>query len=267
MKRVTLKELGSNLPIPVEGKKNLSFSFKSWGLDEEKEIGEIKRKSQYMGPFISKVLSYMMDTCCGEDFKTMDDDARQFFLAQMPMMNVLYLWIYLRYDQLDEMLRLDVGCPGCGRMNKNFTASLSGLDIDVPEKDDKPIGEYKLRKKFKITDKDADEVQSLKFVRTPWFAMDTADDEVTTNQGLIMELMFAKSIVGTDAEEGFIDIEAINKKLRKRDIEFLSNAIQKHNAGPSLAIEGKCHYCPTKFFRQLDWSYDTFFGSSSLPTD
>jgi hypothetical protein len=267
MKKIILKELGSNLPIPVEGKKDLSFSFKSWGLDEEKEIGELKRKSQYMGPFITKVLSYMLENCCGENFPKMEEGTREYFLAKLPMMNVLYLWIYLRYDQLDEMLRLDIGCPGCGRMNNNFIASLSGLDVDVPEKNDDPIGQYKLRKPFKLTDKDADTVKFLKFSRTPWFAMDTADDEVTTNQGKIMELMFKKSIVGTDGEEGFIDIESINKKLRKKDFEFLSTAIQKHNAGPTLAIEGKCYYCPTKFYRQLDWSYDHFFGSSSLPID
>jgi len=159
-----------------------------------------------------------------------------------------------------------VGCPGCGRMNNNFTASLGGLDIDVPDDDDDLISKYDLKKPFKIADEDADNVKFIKFTRTPWFAMDTADDEVTTNQGKIMELMFTKSIVGTDAEEGFIDVEVINKKIRKRDFEFLSNSIQKHNAGPSLSIEGKCHYCPTKFFRQLDWSYDVFFGSSSLPT-
>jgi hypothetical protein len=267
MKTISLKELGQNLPVPVDGKKNLSFSFKSWGLDEEKEIGEMKRKSQYMGPFISKVLSHMIEDLCGEKFSKMDENARELLLSKMPMMNVLYLWIYLRYDQLDEMIRLDVGCPGCGRMNKNFVASLSGLDVDVPEKADDPIAQYKLKKPFKLTDKDAELTKVLKFSRTPWFAMDTADDEVTTNQGMIMELMFSKSIVGTDGEEGFIDLESINKKIRKRDFEFLSNAIQKHNAGPSLAIEGKCHYCPTKFYRQLDWNYDTFFGSSSLPID
>ena len=150
-------------------------------------------------------------------------------------------------------------------MNKNFVANLGGLDVDVPEKKDSLIGEYKLRKPFKITDKDAEDVKLLKFCRTPWSAMDTADDEVTTNQGMIMELMFSKSITGTDGEEGYIDIEVINKKIRKRDFEFLSNEMQKHNAGPTLAIEGKCKYCPTKFFRQLDWNYDSFFGSSSLP--
>lgn len=263
MKKITLNELGTHLPIPMEGKKTNEFSFKTWGLTEEKEIGEIKRKTQYMGPFINEVLSLMLDSCCGEDFSKMELPQRKLLLHQMPMMNVLYMWIYLRYDQLDEMIRLDVGCPGCGRMNKNFVANLGGLDVECPEDEDKRIADYKLRKSFKI---ELEEIEILKISRTPWGAMDNADDETTTNQGKLMELMFRNSIVGTNDEEGYVDFDKISNGLRKRDIEFLSNDIQKHNAGPSLAVEGKCEFCPTKFYRQIDWSYDSFFGSSSLPT-
>lgn len=271
MRKTTLEKLGPNLPIPLPPTKDqkftTDFSFKSWGLSEDKTIGEIKRKAQYMGPFINKVLGLMLHKCGGVDFAASDDSKKEYMLNQMPMMNVLYMWIYLRYDQLDEMIRLDVGCPGCGRMNKNFTASLAGLDVDVVEKDDKEIAEYVLKKTFTLDKKDSEVVKNLKIRRTPWEAMDRADDETTTNQGKITELIFHKSIVGCNDETGYVDFEKVAKKIRKRDIERLSIEIQDHNAGPSLAIEGKCAFCPVTFFRQLDWSYDTFFGNSSLPAN
>lgn len=267
MKKITLKELGNNIPIPLPDSKDTTFDFLSWGLKEEKEIGELKRKSQFMGPFINEVLAKMIVRCAGVDFASMNHQQRILFLYKMPMMDILYMWIYLRYDQLDEMIRLNVGCPGCGRMNDNFEANLEGLDVECVEDGDNPLADYKLRKPFKLEEEDADNIKVLKVKRTPWGAMDKADDEVTTNQGLIMDLMFRHSIVGWDDEEGYLDFDKLTNGLRKRDFERLSTVIQKHNAGPTLALEGKCNFCPTKFYRQLDWSYDNFFGSSSLPID
>lgn len=265
MKTITLQELGNKLPIPLEGKEDLSFTFKSWGLTEEKQIGEIKRKIQYMGPLINEVLALMLVKCAGEEVQKMDEYQRIAFLSDMPMMNILYMWIYLRYDQLDDQIKLNVACPGCTRMNADIVASLNGLDIEVIGKEDESIAKYELKKPFKLEETDADEIKVLKLKRTPWSCMDTANDEVTTNQGMIMDLMFRHSIVGWDDEEGYADYDLLNTKLRKRDIEKLSSKIQEHNAGPKMAVEAKCKYCPTKFYRQLDWSYDHFFGSSSLP--
>lgn len=265
MKKMTLKELGNKLPIPLEGKDDLSFTFKSWGLAEEKQIGEIKRKIQYMGPLINEVLALMLVKCAGQDIQKMESYQQIAFLSDMPMMNVLYMWIYLRYDQLDDEIRLNVTCPACNRLNKEIVASLDGLDIDTIETDDEAIAKYSLKKPFKLEESDADPIKVLKLKRTPWSCMDTANDEVTTNQGMIMDLMFRHSIIGWDDEEGYADYDLLNNKIRKRDIERLSRKIQDHNAGPTLALEGKCKFCPSTFYRQLDWSYDHFFGSSSLP--
>lgn len=262
MKKVTLKELGPCLPIPVPGLQNQFFKFKNWGLAEEKKIGEIKRKSNHMGPFVNEVLSMMLEECGGIDFTKKETHEKKYEIHKMPMMNILYLWIYLRYDQLDEEIRMNVGCPGCGRVNQNFVANLQGLDIEVPEQDDANTIEYKLRKSFEV---DGKLISSFKINRTTWGCMDSADDETTTNQGKIMEIMFKNSICGVNDETGYMDVDKILQNVKKIDIEHLSNAIQKHNAGPTLSVEGKCSFCPTTFFKTIDWSYDSFFGSSSLP--
>ena len=267
MKRTTLGELGNHLPIPLEGNKDTSFTFKSWGLKEEKEINEIKRRTQYTGPFIAEVLVKMLERCAGEDFTKMEPHTAIYEIYKMPFMDVIYLWIYLRYDQLDPHLRLNITCPRCNRMNENIIASMDGLDVDVIEEGDSPHGEYELKKQFKLEEDDADVIKVIKLKRTPWACMEKTDDEVTTNQGMIMDVMFRHSIIGWDEEEGYADFDKFNAKLRKIDFERLSNSIEVHNAGPTLAIEGKCKFCPSKFHQAMNWSYDSFFGSSSLPME
>jgi len=283
MKETTLGEWGNKLPIGIKGKSRRDFTFKSWGLDEEKEISEMKRKSTTMGPFVNQLLSYMIKDFCGESFENKDINEKLITFNQLILSDVLYMYLYLRYDQLDELVRMDVTCNNCGKINKDFTANMEGLDVDVldvetvkivnPVKTDSPKQpeapdnfSYKLRKPFKLGD-DKIEVSTIKLKRTPWDAMERASDEVTTNQGMLTELIFQNSIVGINDEIGYVDMDKLLKGFRKTDFERMSNAINKYNGGPTLRISDKCRYCSIHFYKQLDWGYDSFFGSSSLPQD
>lgn len=264
MQRVTLKELSNNLPIGLKGREKKNFSFKSWGLNEEKHISEMKRKAGNMGSFVNNVLCYMVQDLAGENFAAKTNDEKMLTINQMKMMDILYVYIYLRYDQLDEHVRMDIGCPTCGKLNKDFVADLSGLDVDLPEATDLDTCEYHLKAPVKFGDLD---IEMIKIARTPWDAMERANDEVTTNSGKLMELIFKHSIIGVNDVTGHIDVDKLMQNFKKRDLERLSLIITKHNAGPSLNVSDKCKYCRSIFFKQLDWSYDNFFGSSSLPRD
>ena len=270
MKKTTLSELGLNLPIGAKKYKAKSFAFKSWGMDEEKKIGELKRKHK-TGQFLSEVLALMLDHCCGESFESLEHPRKLLMINQLPLMDVLYLWVYLRYDQVDEYIRMDVGCPFCSRMNKDFIANLGGLDVDCLEHVGEEITEedeftfYKVRKPFEIDE--GEKVEQIKIARTPWDAMEKATDEIFANQGMLTEMIFKKSIIGINDEHGYVDIDKLNRGIRKRDIESLSNKITDFNGGPSLVVSGKCTFCANTFQRQLDWSYDLFFGSGSIPKD
>lgn len=272
MKETLMKDLGSVLPIGNPKMKSKDFSFKFWGLNEEKEIAEIKKKITSHGDFVNKVLVKMLNSFGGETFdgeNKEQSDMLRLKLNQLPLMDVLYMYIYLRYDQLDENIRMNVGCSSCGRVNKDFVANMENLDIDViewgPEGDDEVI-EYVLKKPFTLGN---EEIKLLKIRRTPWDAMERATDEITVNAGKMMELVFDHSICGVNDEEGpgAVNMHELLKKLHKRDFERLSGKIHKHNAGPNLVISDKCKYCGSEFYQQLDWSYDNFFATSSLPLD
>lgn len=265
MKILTLGEYKNNLPIGIDKDSNdKSFSFRSWGLNEEKEISEMKQKSDNMGTFVNKILCFMLKDLAGSNFIEKSENEKLIMLNQMKLMDVLYLYIYLRFDQLDECLRMDVTCPTCGKLNKDFIADLKGLDISVIEANDDEKISYELKKKFTINETD---IKIINFKRTPWDAMEKATDDIFGNSGKMMELIFNYSITGINNQSDFIDLSDILKGIRKKDFEKLSNKMNQHNAGPKLQISDNCKFCKKVFFQQLNWSYDDFFGSSSLPQD
>jgi hypothetical protein len=268
MEKLTLEHLKNKLPLGMGAAERADFSFQKWGFEEEKKIGELKKQSSRMGPFVSSVLALMLKNLGKHDFSSSAFELPQKLLVlnQMRMMDVLYMYIYLRYDQLDDQVRLDVGCPSCGKVNKDFVASLNGLDVNCLGKDEKvdAIIDYKLRKPFQIGN---DLIEVIKVKRTLWDAMEKTTDEISSNSGALMQLIFEHSIAGVNDEVGYVDHEKLLEGMLKIDIERLSKVITKHNGGPMLILEGKCKFCGAPFYKQLDWSYDSFFGSSSLPQD
>lgn len=264
MQETTLGVLKNHLPIGISDRPKRDFTFRNWTLEQEKKISEFRKANRSHGAFVNKVLCYMLESLAGEDFNTADDGRKQLMLNQMSLMDVLYMYIYLRYDQLDSGIRLHVTCPACGKVNKDFVADMNGLDVKTIDGKDAPLQELVLKKPFEL---EKTKVEIIKVRRTPWDAMEKATDEVTTNNGKMMELIFDHSIVGINNEEGFTDIQALLKNLHKKDFERLSALMVKHNAGPSLIVHDNCKFCGSEFYQQLDWSYDSFFGASSLPVE
>lgn len=259
---VLLKDLKNNMPIPMPGKPSQEFSFINWTMKQEKSIANMKKETGMMGKFVSAVICYMLDTLYGEDFKNKTKDEKIVFINQQDMPNIMYLWVYLRLETLGDEIKLDVICPSCGRNNKDRTFTLNTMDITTKSINDSRISSYKLIKPFMFND---ERIETLDINITKWEAMESAKDEVATNEGLLKELIFKNSIIGVNKSEDFIDIESLIENLHKIDIESLSNAISKHNGGPALTLSDKCVFCGAEYFRFLNWSYDYFFAASSLP--
>lgn len=265
IKNVQIRELKNHLPVETKGKIDQSFTFIDWGMNEEKQIAKIKEKNPSMGKFISAVLALMLNTLNGEDFKNKKDGEKKLIINQMPMANVLYMYVYLRYDQLGEEVKMAFPCPFCGHTNKDFNADLNDIDVDCKCGAYEDVVEYKLKKPITL-EKGQQLVDTLKIGIAKWDVMEKADSQEANDEASMKEHTFRCSIVGVNGDVKVLPDEII-RKLKKIDIERIHKIISTHNAGATIQAEIKCPKCKASYTRQVDWGYENFFGLGSLPSN
>jgi hypothetical protein len=258
-----LKELKNRLPIEVDGKENQIFVFRDWTFKEEEFIAKAKGKSSTMGRFISDVLSAMLVSIGDENFEAKTPGEKALFINRQPIGNVLYMYLYLRYDQLGSDLKLVFKCPFCSNEINDFVADIGDLDVDCRFGKFEEVVDYPLRKP--ITLEAGDQlVETLRLGISRWDVMEKAN-ATDTNEAAMKKYSYRNSIVGAVGVPGYLNPDEVIQKLRKRDIESIGTIISQHNGGPSIQAEVVCKHCSNKFWRQIDWSYDYFFGNGSLP--
>lgn len=276
MRTITLQELGNNLPIPSEAGRQ-AFNFKVWRLPEEKKISELRNKHKNLGKFVRETFEFMLTDLGGKKVDAMNDNERKLMLNQMPFANIFYMWMYLRYEALGEKLKMaPIDCPHCAGEVKDIVADLNSLEIKcagfketedggwAEEEKAARTADYKLKKPMQIGDVT---VHSIRFGFTPWDAMERLPVN-ERNFGTIKEAMMAASIQGGLAEESKdmlpLQKDLVLKSLSKRDIEGYYDALDSHNGGPVLAMTIPCPHCGKEFMQPLNWTYEYFFGNSSL---
>ena len=165
----------------------------------------------------------------------------------------LYMYIYLRYDQLGEDLRLAFKCPHCGTSIDDYITDIGDLDIDCKFGTYDEIIKYDLKKP--ITLEAGDQlVESVNLGIAKWTMMEQSDSSLTDDASM-KKYSYKHSIVGVPGITGYINTDEIISKLKKQDIERLAVAIAKHNAGPSIQAEISCPKCSNSDSRK----FITFF--------
>jgi len=267
----TLKELGNRFPVPIldsSGKpfENQNFSFNVWDMVMEEQISILKGKAKTTGLFVSQMMGILFDNFCGQDFDAIPDHEKTLRMNQMEFANMMYSYIYLRVEELGPDFVLDVGCPTCGKLNKDFRANLEDLDVHVKDHE-KHQRKYimELRKPITLDNK---VITCLELSVGKWDLMEKADRDVASNAAKMKRLLFESSITGIhDSKgpiEGYVDIQNVIKKMKKIDIELCMRDTVENNCGPTMAISGECVHCGTEWWKELDWRFDSFFDSSSL---
>lgn len=260
----TLAELGGTCPVPNRDGKIATFKFRPWRMTEEKEIGQIKAKNQNLGLFVRSVFEYMLTEYNGRDWSSYTAAERKLLINQMSWGNIFYMYVYLRFDALGaEMKMQDMQCPTCTAPISNYVADLSSLEVRTADPDSPKNIIYKLRKPVTVGEV---KVTGIKIGYTPWDAMEKLQAN-TKNLGTVKEAMIAGSVEGSVAEDvGEVNLNkhTVLKELAKRDLEGIYDLLDKHNGGPVLGLEIDCPACAFKWTAALNWTYDYFFGNSSL---
>ena len=268
-KKMTLKELGPNFPVirrDANGKiiENRSFSFIEWDMAMEELISELREKSENTGKFVNQMFGELLDNFEGEDFQSKNDGQKTLAIKKLEFPNVMYMFIYLRVEELGTDLRMDLTCPRCKKAIKDFIADLNTLEVHVKDKEHQRLRTYELKKPIALGDK---VITKLKYDVSTWSCLEDATEDISDNDGKMKRLMFESSICGVEDENGpvdHVDRKSVIGKLKKADIEKCIRDVVENNAGPSMLLKGDCPHCKAEFYKALEWRYEYFFDSSSL---
>lgn len=277
--KTTLGDLGAKLPVyRLDSKKlpitDLSFSFHTWDMEMEEKLSERAEKSKSVGLFINEMMCMLLDQFCGQDFQALDSSNKTLMMNQLDMPNMMYLYIYLRVEVLGSDYRLNLTCPAarCGKEIKDYVVNLEGVDVHTKEFDYEagvPIHhrtvKYELVRPITLNDKI---ITAFEYDVSKWDYMERSDSKDGSTAGSLKKFMLKSSISGFFAGEekiqGYLDPKAVMQKMQKVDIEKSIRLITENNAGPTPVLEGECPHCQVKWSKVLDWSYRSFFDSSSL---
>ena len=247
--------------IPIGETLERSLVGKDWRLKEEKELGQALEKveASRMGQYVSTVLSILCTQIGNHEFLKMKDGERRFVVNQMWIPDVLYTYLWLRIQTMGNMLQMETQCIHCGNKS-SFGADLNTVEISTVESMAKAYWKYELESPIQVRGK-----QITGFVMGParWTAIDSLGSRVR-NMGAMKDSLIKGSVhwlLGSDDFFPFGPNEL--DELRKRDIEDITERLDKNSLGPDMSIDEECEVCGKSFRTSLDWRAKGFFGISS----
>lgn len=262
--KTSLKELGAQLPLGFldsSGKYARDIVLRPWRFKEEKELGKLRADNENasLGQFVTMILATMCTRLGYHNLETMEYVERRVIISQMWMADVFYVYMWLRTQNLGNVLEMELMCPFC-KTKFPFDADLNTTDVVTAESVEHASWEQKLRSPIDIRSK---KVVGFKLGPPRWSTMeiigDTGADSGSAKAGLI-----AGSITGTLGDDKPLGVsESELDEMAKYDIELLSRRIEDNDLGPNMSVDSKCPRCKRESRHPMSWGYDDFFGISS----
>ncbi|MCK5019300.1 MAG: hypothetical protein KAS32_19730 [Candidatus Peribacteraceae bacterium] len=274
---VTAKDLGFTLPIGVirGGGRDRSFSLKEHGYDTEKALGEWKKLNhgKPTTAVVTKLIALLLDSLGGEPFEHLPGDPLDVEAKKLGDVSSLYsadvFYIYSR-ARIEELGNEYITPFVCEKETCNFTAEemihdLDSMEVTCVEDISELEKEVPLVKGIRFRDGSI----RKKLIVSPmlWHGMDSSGIIGKEDELLVKLYFISKCVTGVEGNDGAIVLLPDElKSLRKIDIEILDREINSISLGPSFVSRGNCPECNDHQIFRLDWSYNHFFGVSSLPT-
>lgn len=265
----TLAEYGRKLPIGVVSGDSPNFKLNkrfdiiplTWPI--ERAIGRYwtkKREALNLSEYIGAILAYTVSQVGETDMTKMKMPDRLLFFNQMFMADVFYMYAYLRLISLGSELSIrGLVCtdPSCSH-RFNYTADVSSLGVVTIDDTSALERTITLPNGFEM----AGETRKKLVLRPPkWGVM--AEPNFTRSEQDIFETTFSSSVVEIDGlGRGVAMLPHNFDSFTKTDIEYAKEEADPMFAGPKWTVEGKCPKCSERFFFELDWKFDSFFGRS-----
>lgn len=268
--KTELDQLGNNLPIirkvGDQFIEDRTFKFKDWTMPIEEKISELKRKSKTTGLFVTAMLDLLLDEFNGKAWEDYTKEERVLILNQLEFANVVYMYAYLRVEEIGEKFAMTVICPYCENEMKNYEFDLRTMDVNIKNKYHPREKTVKLSRPIYMDDDQ--KITGFVISHAKWDFMEKTDSKTARNEALMKKLMFGTAIQSFECDgekiEKFYSVHNVVNKMKKRDIEHLAVEVGNFNAGPLMMMEGDCNCCGRSFMRMVNWGYDDFFVTSSL---
>lgn len=260
MKKTTLKEWGRQLPIglnPGESKFVRDFEFREFLFNVEREVSDAiqKANANSVSANATLVLSKLLTKLQGHPCDPANPEATQALLARCYVADVMYMWLWARYESMGNEFQMPFICAFCGNVEEPIpTFDIGAIDVNVPDNPTELEAEFKFSQPYRIRGKDT----KLFKVRPPSWSVFIGTSQANWNY---KSRLFQASIFASDTEEGGLTITEVElDAMKRKDYKGLEKAIDKIAAGPMLALDIDCKKCKKTNKRMLDWEYETFFA-------
>lgn len=250
------------LPIGVKegGEVARDIAVRPWRLQEERELGELRSEARdaNTSQYAAIVLAAMCTRLGPWQFSDIELPSRRVHISGLTMPDVFFAYIYLRVKAMGPGFKLVITCSRC---EHEFPLVVNLEDVEVRYVDDpeQVYWEYDLASPLVIREK---EISKFRMGPTRWGSMEQTPAGLL-NLGVAKSQILNGSLYGFPGADDMVLAEHELDQLSKRDIEALTVLIDETSLGPDMSVEDKCPRCKGKVRESIDWSYETFFGTSS----
>lgn len=280
MKVYKVSELKNHLPIGIKdehGKWHREFSLRPYKgkidrllalWDKEQDSLRDKDRRQYELKKVAKHIALMLDRVGDLTFPTDKDGnatpSTELAVLGMNLVDVMYLYIFLRIKALGNELHIPFVCPNCGHETV-LGVDLSQIDVHVPDNPDKAAFWVKLNNPLKVEDTVINSI----YIEPMKYASLAHHSNLTVNNSMDLFALQETVCKVNEHQNGGVPYRLSNRdldELDKKDILHLTLEASKAKVGPEPVVDVECPKCNHETKDILDWSHTFFFEQSFLLT-
>jgi len=258
MKKTTLGEWGRKLPVGLlEGDKlgrEFTLRESSFGTEREIQKGRPSERSRTKTENTTYILSKLLTSLGGQKLDPDKPAETQVLLAKCWLADVMYMWLWARYEACGDTLEIPFPCPYCDHVeDPPVKYEMVGFDVGTAEQPSELVHAYKLKFPLEVR---GQAVSALKLQPPTWSIYMTA----TKDSGEQDARLLMSMICGTDKHDSILLTDTEIDKMKRPDYVGVKAKAAEMAYGPQLVIEHSCTKCGKKGMLYLDWGYDSFFS-------
>lgn len=272
--KTTFAAFGQNLPIGVRtptGRFVRSFEVGAYDTKEEREIGKLRKGSNMQaGRTVMAVMATLLSNWGGnENFPRENVNTRMAKLQEAFMVDLLYAYIHTRIETVGGDYAIGMTCPACEH-EWEWIADLNEMELlAAPGKFEDADLEvvWKLRRPIPFGETVLDEVvlgpalwgTTTQVPRSP----SVSDVKLTLVRGAIRAF---RSSASPDTPQQPASSHLLDR-VHKLDLERLVGVSERKLPKIDTELEVCCPNCEHTWTHDMLWTFDFFFGASSLPKE
>lgn len=259
----TLKENGLALPVGVVAGERFDKTLEviPYKLKQERELAKIKRPGLPVSEYVQTALSLLVARFGPHDFTKMEPGERKLVISQAWLPDILYTYLYVRYNSLGADYPIEAKCGSCGTLNKYIVGDLSTVEVAIVNDPKAMYWDVELRDGLPIMGKNRSRLR----LQPPVYGM--LDFNAAVEGELPFLNVLRACLVTAEGVEGPpVILDADADEMSKWDIESVQRTIEERTPGPRMIVESRCRRCKSEMLSVINWASEGFFSLPSRPS-